>query len=262
MIFTHSGNSGDVIFSLPTINFLTGGRKEAILYIKPARYVYGNQYEFCKDFLLQQDCIKEVRCFEPERKEDWSYFRWPGLNFDYDLDIARYQKGRGRIHIVKRYFDAFGITEDWRKPWLKIDEEAIFKRRFALIHLTDRWNGLQYDWIKIYREALCKHEYVFFIGLKNEHDDFEKRFGRLIGWLPTQNLLQMARLIRDCQALYCNQGVALTIAQGLGKEYYLVRNGDKTNTHLGTPNEHLLGVDYLAKNHTLENMPPDSHIIR
>lgn len=261
MIFCHSGNSGDVIFSLPTIHHLTGGQKIATLYIKRAKYVYGDQYSFCKDFLLQQDCIKEVLPYDPPNAEDWNYFRWPGIRFDYDLDIARHQRNRGRIHIVKRYFDAFGIQTDHTRPWLKIDDENKINHKYALIHLTPRWNGLQYNWAKIFYEAEQRHGKVFFIGFFEEFRDFINRYNVLSMDFPTKNLLEMARLIRDCEALYCNQGVALTIAQGLGKEYYLVRNGTKTNCHLFTSNEHLLGAEYLAPYNTL-NMPPDSHIIR
>lgn len=257
MIFTHSGNSGDLVFSVPTIHHLTGGEKKAILYIKPARYVYGNQYDFVKDFLLQQDCIKEVKSFIPP-DDNWAYFNWPGLKFDYDLDTARHQKNRGRVHIVKRYFDQFGISKDHTLPWLKIDEEEKRDEKFALIHLTPRWSGLQYDWKRIYQEALTRHGKVYFIGLQVEWLDFCIRFGQ-IEHLPTENLLQMARLIRDAEALYCNQGVGLTIAQGLGKEYYLARNGMKTNCLLYTKNEHLYEREMLIEGNTL-NMPPDSHL--
>jgi hypothetical protein len=171
------------------------------------------------------------------------------------------QNQRGRIHIVKRYFDAFGIQADHTKPFLKIDDlPSGLKGTFALIHLTPRWNGLQYDWKKIYSEAKEKYKHVFFIGFTSEHLDFTLRYGEIID-LITNDLLEMARFIRDCAALYCNQGVALTIAQGLGKEYYLVKNGTKTNCHLHTPNEHLLGAEYLALNHTFSDMDrPDSHL--
>lgn len=256
MIFTHSGNSGDIIFSIPTINHLS---KEAILYVKPAKYVYGDQYTFLKDFLLLQD-IKEVIPFTPP-DNNWNFYHWPGLKYDCDLDIARQQRYRGRIHIIKRYFDAFGINKDHRiVPFLKIDDRDKRNERFALIHLTPRWNGLQYDWAKIYKEALERHGTVYFIGLQCEWLDFVVRFGQ-IEHLQTENILEMARLIRDCEALYCNQGVALTLAVGLNKKYYLVKNGYKTNCHLGIENENLIGYKYLIRDHTL-GMPPDSHLTR
>jgi hypothetical protein len=41
----------------------------------------------------------------------------------------------------------------------------------------------------------------------------------------------------------------------------LVKNGDKTNCHIGTNNEHLIGFDYLIPDHTLGAVTkPDSHI--
>jgi len=261
MIFTHTGNSGDIIFSIPTINHLCNGDRIATLYIKPAKYAYGDQYTFCKDLLLQQDGIKEVLPFIPP-DNNWNYYQWRGLKFDYDLDIARGQSGRGRIHIIKRYFDAFGIKEDITTPFLNIDLLHKREEKYALIHLTPRWNGMQYNWRKIYKEALDRHGKVYFIGLQCEWLDFNLHYGQ-IEHLPTENLLEMARLIRDAEALYCNQGVALTIAAGLGKEYWLVKNGTKTNCHLGTANEHLLGAEYLSPTHTFTaDMMPDSHLKR
>ncbi len=261
MILTHSGNAGDIVFSIPTINYLTGGNKIATLYIKDVKYIspYGSQFDFVRDLLLQQDGIKEVLPFTPS-DNNWAYFNWPGLTYDYDLDKARHERNRGRIHIVKRYFDAFGITKDHKEPFLKIDNECKRDEKFALIHLTPRWNGLQYDWDRIYQEAKDRHENVYFIGFQSEWLDFTVRYSQ-IEHIPTVDLLDIARLIRDCQAVYCNQGVSLTIAQGLGKQYYLARNGDKTNCLLFTPNEHVYGREYYAKNNTL-SMAPDSHLKR
>lgn len=272
MVFTHSGNSGDIVFCIPTIQALCKRHSsDAILYIKASKYVYGNQYDFVKYLLLQQDSIKEVHPFVPINADDWNYEKWPGLKFDYDLDQARRQQGKGRIHIIKRYFDEFGIKEDHTKPFLKVDNDYKRDEKFALIHLTDRWNSLRYDWKKIYTEALKRHEKVYFIGFVGEHFEFTIRYGD-IEHIITETLLDLARLIRDSEALYCNQGVALTIAQGLGKEYYLAPSWDgqmpmiagrnyKTNTLIRTPNEHLFGKDYLIPDHKLVlKGKPDSHI--
>lgn len=260
MIFTHSGNAGDIIFSIPTINHLTSGERKAIVYIKTAKYVYGDQFTFVKDLLLLQEGIKEVHPFTPAGADDWNYFRWPGLTPDYDLDYARLQRQRGMIHIVKRYFDQFGIVKDHTRPFLAIDDEEIRHERFALIHLTPRWNGLQYDWARIYNEAKERHGKVYFTGFVSEHLDFTIRYGE-IEHLQTENLLELARLIRDAEAIYCNQNVALTIAQGLGKQYYLARNGMKTNCCLYTSNEYLFDGGYFIAGNTM-SMPPDSHLIR
>jgi len=263
MIYSHSGNAGDIVFSIPCIQELEkrNNSYHAIIYIKQARYVYGDQFTFCKDLLLQQPGIKEVHPFVPI-DDNWNYYNWPGLKYDYDLDDARRQSQRGRIHIIKRYFDQFGIKADHTKPFLKIDN--LYKRndRYALIHLTGRWNGMQYDWKRIYNEAKERHGNIYFIGFTSECEEFNRRYGQ-VEQLYCENLLEMARLIRDAEALYCGQGVALTIAQGLGKEYWLVKNGIKTNCHLGTSNEHLIGAEYLSPLHTFTaDMIPDSHLKR
>jgi len=261
MIFTHSGNAGDIIFSLPTITHLCNGEKKAVLYVKAKKYVYGNQCDFVKDFLLLQPAIKEVIPFTPS-DNNWHFFNWPGLKFDYDLDIARNQGQRGRIHIIKRYFDAFGIKKEHTRPFLTVDDRPSLKpeEKFALIHLTPRWNGLQYDWGRIYQQAKERHGSVYFVGFEAEWLDFCLRFGQIEN-IHTENLLDIARLIRDCEALYCGQGVCLTIAQGLGKEYWLVKNGTKTNCHLFTENEHLIGAEMLAPYHTFSELEkPDSHL--
>lgn len=263
MIITHSGNAGDIIFSLPTIHHLCNGEKKATLYIKSKLYVYGNQCDFVKDFLLLQPSIEKVIPFVPS-DNNWAFYNWPGLKFDYDLDTARLQGQRGRIHIIKRYFDAFKIYKDHRQPFLTIDVGESLKpnEKFALIHVTPRWNSLQYDWAKIYAQALERHGKVYFVGFESEWLDFSLRYSPIEN-IHTENLLEIARLIRDCEALYCGQGVCLTIAQGLGKEYWLVKNGRKTNCHLGTSNEHLIGSEMLLANHTFSELErPDSHLIQ
>jgi hypothetical protein len=259
LVLSHSGNSGDIVFSIPTINHLAQRHGEqATVYIKALKYAepYPDQYEFVRDLLIQQPGIKEVLPYTPP-DDDWSYFKWKGIKPDYDLDEARHQRNRGRIHIIKRYFDQFGINEDHTKPFLKIDQINKRYEKYALIHLTERWNGYQYDWKRIYDEARERHSKVYFIGFECEYVDFHVRYAD-IEYVPTIDLLDMARLIRDCEALYCNQGVALTLAVGIGKKYYLARNGYKTNCCLYTENETLFDENYFIKDHTI--WQPDSHL--
>lgn len=258
VVFCHSGNSGDIVYSIPTIKHLSGS-EPATVYIKAVQYASpnGNQFDFVERFLTQQG-ITPIP-FIPE-DNDWSLYHWPWVKYDYDLDKAREQRQRGTIHIIKRYFDAFGIAKDHKQPFITVDNLYKRNEKFALIHLTSRWNGLQYDWCKIYEEAMQRHGKVYFVGFQYEWLDFTIRYEG-IEHLPTNDLLDLARLVRDAEAVYCNQGVVLTLAQGMGKDYWLVRNGNKTNCHLGTFNEHLYGREYLIPDHTMGNSVPNSHIV-
>lgn len=246
MIFTHSGHLGDVIYSLPTISYFVGGQKEAVLYIKERNErdlpnLKYTQYDALAELMKQQPCIKEVHPFAPH-DNNWSDHYWPGLKFDIDLDDARYQRQRGLIFHLKRYFDQFNVPLDYKKcfPFLKIDDEYPAKIRYALFHVTARWHGYAYDWKLKVNEARMKYDRIYFTGYEEDHQEFQTRYNVIIDHLKTKDLLELARLIRDCQAIYCNQNSALVIAQGLQKEYFLCRNINKTNCHAGTFNEHIL----------------------
>src|ERR1043165_8558277 len=108
--FRHGGKIGDTIFSLPTIRELGGG----ILYL-PEKTPDGCNalYSSLKELLLQQSYIKEVR----EYPSGLPYMELaPGIPIDYDLDRARLQQLKGRIHLVKRYMDAFDVNYlNWKE---------------------------------------------------------------------------------------------------------------------------------------------------
>lgn len=231
--FLHSGNLGDIIYSLPTIKALGGGT----LYIKRALYKEAyDQYTAAAELILQQDYISAVL---PYSAQYGRYEYDPAIDIDYDLDNARAQPRRGVIHIIKRHLDAFNIQlEGWQNPWLNVPGDI--KRmppQYYLIHLTPRWReNSQVNWKKVYSSI---PDPVYFIGFEEEHADFQRKVGT-IDFIRTKDLMEMALLIKGCTALYCNQSVGLTIAQGLGKKYYLEQKPGKTNCLLYTKNETIL----------------------
>lgn len=256
MIFTHSGHLGDCLYSLPAVKILSGGN--AIMYIKRVfedhrGHINGNtgpeganytQYDAIKDLLLQQPYIREVREYVPPEGYDYSPGLWPGLKPYIDLDDARKQDRYVKRYVfhVERYFRQFNIQQDWREciPWLQIDHEKKRADNYAIFHITDRWHGFLPDWKKIYQQELRKYDKIYFTGYKHDYDKFESRYSTLMDYLPTGTLLDLTRTIRDARAVYCNQNCALVIAQGLGKEYYLARNIDRTHCHTALKNEHII----------------------
>lgn len=250
-IFTHSGHLGDILYSLPAVKILTGS-EGAVIYIKDVfedhrGSVNGNcgpekigytQYDAIKDLLLLQPYIKEVRSYPCEG--DYLPGHWSGLGRkgkDFiDLDDSRLQdRYVRRYHFnAERYFLEFGIKDDWRNhiPWLTIDDHDETDESFAIFHVTDRWHGFVPNWSKYMDEAREKYDKIIFTGYAHDHKKFVEEFG-FIWHQPTDTLLDLARLIRDCSALYCNQNCSLVIAQGLGKKYYLSKNIDRTHCHMG-----------------------------
>lgn len=238
MNFLTSGSLGDIIYALPTIRALGGGT----LYVKESYFwpPYGNLFTAIKDLMFQQDCIQDVKPY-PGNLPPFHYDST--IHIDYDLDLALNQPMRGRNHNIKSCLNAFGISnQDWDKPFLKVEGFNNWfagqpLKEYSLIQLTPRWRDhSQINWERAYMKI---PGYVYFVGFKDEHVDFMDKYG-YIGHLETANILELAILIRDCQALYCNQSVGLTIAQGLGKKYWLEQKPTKTNVLMYTPNENIL----------------------
>jgi hypothetical protein len=242
--FKHNGKIGDVLFSLPTIRELGGG----ILYL-PEQTPDGcnGLYSSLKDLLLQQPYIKEVR----EYPSGLPYMELaPEIHIDYDLDRARMQPLKGVIHIVKRYMDAFGVNyPNWKEPWLQVEQKPYewttwnIPDEYVIINYTGR--HIINDQLKIKSSVNWKEvvksikKPAFFVGHKDEYRNFVNHFAG-IPFLQTDNILQVALLIKGAHSIYCNQSSVLSIAQGLGKQYYLDVKPYKTNCLMYTSNEHLL----------------------
>lgn len=234
------GKIGDVIYSLPTIRELGGG----ILYIpENTPDACTGMHSSLKDLLLMQPYIHEVR----EYPSGLNYReRAPGIHIDYDLDDARLQPLKGKVHIVKRYMDAFGVNyPGWEEPWLKLGEYLgpRFTNDYVLINYTgrhihnDKLNiTSKVDWYNIVRMIGCE---VYFVGHESEYEQFIQRYAP-VGYIKTQNILKLAYLVNGAKAVYCNQSCTLALAQSLGKTYYLDVKPQKTNCLLYTNNENIL----------------------
>lgn len=236
--FHHSGKIGDVIFSLPTIRELGGG----VLYLpESSPDECPNLYSVLKELLLLQPYIITVH----EYPSGLPYMQLaPGIDIDYDLDTARLQPRKGSVHIVKRYLDTFNIKLDnWKEPWLVVDDEPSVKGEYSVINFTNRHLlneqlGIKsrVDWKKVLHSI---EEKVYFIGSVTEHRYFCNTFGE-VDYIPTANMLEAARVVRDAKAVYCNQSAIMVLAQSLGKVYYGDFKPGKTNCLLYTEKENLL----------------------
>lgn len=228
-----SGGCGDIVYSIPVLKKLGVTR----VYVKENwhRPPYHSLYSVTKDLLEMHgfEVMSTAGGFDLMQYE-------PDLKIDYDMDGFRLMRRRGKVHIMVNMLIYFGLsTRDWAWPWLTVTGNATGKPAgdYSLIHLTARWrDNSRVNWERVFMKIDGP---VYFIGFPEEHAEFCRLYG-YIPYIPTDNILHMAQLIRDCQALYCNQSVALTLAQGLRKKYYLEVKPGKTNTLMYTKNENIL----------------------
>lgn len=226
-----SGGLGDIVFAIPVMKKLgvTDVHVKLNYYFPP----YGNLYLAIKSLLHSQG----FNVHSTPGGQHPGVFQ-EGLHIDYNLDHSLSQRCRGKNHIIISYLNTFNLPHDnWKDPWLHVTGPSNIVGDYTLIHLTDRWRmNSRVDWKKVLRSIEGK---VYFTGFQHEWLDFCTKYGD-VEWLPTNDILSMAILIRDCKALYCNQSVSLALAQAIGKDYYLERKPGKTNCLMYTQNEHIL----------------------
>ena len=227
----HSGGLGDIVYAIPVMRKLN----ITTLYVKRAYYFepYGDLFRASERLLTMNGFT-----VKPTDGSFPPHFFEPGLKFDFNLDESRKQPRRSTNHIILSYLNQYRLPlEGWTDPWLTVEGKNEITEPYTLIHLTPRWRtGSLVNWKKVLHNLKGK---VYFTGFQYEWVEFCRLYGN-VEWLPCNDILDMAILIRDCEALYCNQSVSLSIAQGLGKEYHCEFKPGKTNCMMGTKNEYKL----------------------
>ena len=221
----HSGDLGDIIFSLPTVRALGGG----ILYLDPAggktephvritcfpergTRLTATSIEWLKPLLLLQEYITDVRY-------------WSGEAVDYNLDIFRsYSR---QENLADSHLAAFRLPSSLRDTaWLKVDQPQAMEGFRQVISRTMRKHGNDQFWEAFLREHQRE---CLFVGLEPEHEEFERRFGVSIRYYPTPTALDLARVIAGCSQFVGNPSFANAVAEGLKQNKILEVYRDAPN---------------------------------
>ena len=228
--YKHSGTLGDLIYSLPLVKYF--GKGKFYLHLNQidwiGRHYYGadpspfhqgrmtiKDYEFMKSFMLAQDYIESFEPLDPRTAE-----------ITHNLDRFRAPFVGHPGNYVDIYAREFGITDPTLQlalrttPWIKATPRPI-KDRFCVVNRTGRWvpgerNPAYDQWL-----STGIDEGAVFIGLPQEYEEFKRYSGwTKIEYYPTPTLLDMAEVISGCETFIGNQSVALSLAIGLGREFF------------------------------------------
>jgi len=219
----HSGGIGDIIYSLYALKILCEEKKEkATFYIK-RRNDYNNtvdNYESLNLLLRVQDYIKEVIPYD----KSLHIFEWDGINYDYNFDLFRNTNNLMGKHLIESHLESVGldynIHNDWRTTsWIKYENEMYINEPYIVINRTHRYRNLNANWINVLQKFYNYKKY--FVGLKNEYEDFINTFGNICQYFNSESLYITASLIKYSNALLCNQSACLTIGQALNKKIYV-----------------------------------------
>lgn len=225
--FKHSGNAGDILYSLPAIRQACKNKNDkAILYLnldQPANYAQGfvhplgnvmlNKYmaTMLKPLLLECEFISDVMTYS-------------GQQIDYDLDkFRRIGLNLGAGNISRWYFQTFPeLTCDLIEPTIKIPIK--YYSDSILINRTERYQNGQIDYSILNKYDIDK----YFVGTEHEYHLMSKVIENL-QYHEVLNFYHLADLINNCKVFIGNQSMNFAISEQLKSNRIL-------ETYFGCPN--------------------------
>lgn len=217
--FKHSGDLGDIIYSLPTVKTLGGG----VLYLDPEggrsdpsvqkqsiekkTKLTKTSIDFIAPLLKQQSYIKDV-------------FIWKGEKVDYNLDLFRekYMSPTRRSkqgNLLDVHLDTFNLKEwDFNNFWLEINDFITLDRKI-IIARSPRYQS-SFGWLQGIKFLLRDHG--IFVGLPKEHEYFEWTFDIKLPYQKVNDALELARIIKGSEKFISNATFALSLGVGMGHQ--------------------------------------------
>lgn len=203
--FKHSGDIGDIIYSLPAVSALAAGEgSEFYLSQWPGRTrvtMNRDSVEFIRPLLKAQGYIQKVE-------------EWRGQSVCYNLDEFRRFWSRHPefgVTIAEWHTRTFGVpAKVIDQPWLESPQNKVAP---VVIHRSERYHHPEFPW----KRVIAKYrKQCVFVGLEKEHDAFCDKYGR-IPFYPVRDALDMATVINGSDLFIGNQSFPNAVAEGLKK---------------------------------------------
>jgi hypothetical protein len=215
--FKHSGDLGDIIYSLPTVRALGGG----ILYLDPT----GGE----SDELIKRQCPdgktklneSSINSLIPLLKLQ-NYIVdvkiWRGELITHDLNGFRevYSSPNRRSkngNLCDLHLQKFNLPfSETEKAWLETPQPTVLDRK-VVIARSPRVQGA-FGVLNAWKHEL-KNKAVF-VGVPKEHEFFEWTFGISIPYHKTETIMELASVIKGSEQFIGNSSFPLSLAIGMG----------------------------------------------
>lgn len=220
--FVHSGNAGDIIYSLPAVYELSKKGK-AHFYLQ-VNQPHEQDFHFhplgavmLNDKMVEM--LKPLLLYQPQIEVAETY---TGQPVDYNLDDFRKYKYFLPTSIIRWYFTVYGISYDTCRPWLTAPKDEQFKNAIVIAR-SHRYRSplIDYSFLKNYPNKI-------FIGVPEEYEDMKTMVPDL-AFHPVKDFLEMATIINSCRLFIGNQSFPFSVAEALKvtrllEVYYKVPN--------------------------------------
>jgi hypothetical protein len=207
--FKHSGHTGDIIYSLPTMYALAENKN---IHLHLHTHQNSNNKKLTHplgSLMLTEkivDLLKPLLLHQPAIKTCDVYYE---QTVHYDLDVFRQYPFNYKIgHIARWYFLAFGINADLGKPWLQAPADVSMNNTI-IIARSQRYRNAAIDY-----SFLRKYQRLVFVGLEQEYTDMKMMLPN-IEYRVVKDFLELSSLIAGCRFFIGNQSFPFSLAEGL-----------------------------------------------
>lgn len=233
--FYHSGDIGDVVFGLPAIRALGGGKLSlghdlnkirAMALPRPRAGILKDTYDFMEPLLSKLPYIHQLE-YSPTSGEEYT------LNFDSFRTPFVEKNGRG-INLAHAQLDLAGAPRSaLDTPWLN---EIPPGKRMADVVFARSSRAYTYDSAFPYEKFVKEYAtQAVFIGLPAEYMDFIARFGN-VRYRPIKDMLEMTQLIQQASLFIGNTSCPHAIAEGLHKDTIIEMRPNTRHAYFERPN--------------------------
>ena len=208
--FKHSGNAGDIIYSLPAAYALAGTGRIHYHFNLGAKGHYGKKPHPLGNVMLTEKIVQLLQPLllsQPSITECSIYT--PSQPIDFDLDLVRtYPFPLNRGNIARWYFYVFAINANLSNPWLHVTPNTDFKDHMVIAR-SQRYQApaIDYSFLKKYRN-------IVFIGVEAELKEMRQMLPH-IAYQPVADFLEMAQIIAGSKLFIGNQSFPFSIAEAL-----------------------------------------------
>ncbi len=208
--FKHSGNSGDIIYALPSM-YTIAKENEIQLHLKAGAKVSWDKGVFhpIGETMLNDKMISMLNPLLTYQPRIHVCDTYTNQQVDVDLDLFRsYPLTKGMGNLARWYFYIFAIQADLSKPWLVAPMDEKYRNKIVLARSHRYRNpGINFSF-------LSKLGELIFVGVPEEFEDMKKMIPGL-KYEFVNDFLQLATIINSSRLFIGNQSFPFSIAEAL-----------------------------------------------
>lgn len=218
--FYHSGDLGDIIYSLPTIKELGGG----VLHLgnkhwvgqSPDKQITQDVVDQLYNILIHQPYLTDIK-FTDDYKIPIHYnlnmfrkFFVEWCTGKLSVNVINEMKKLNIVELTAREF-LDNTSTLYLQKWLTCNNPKAYINYPIIINRTPRYNNDQFPWKQLIKDFGKK---MIFIGHEEEHEQFKIQYGD-VKYYETTELNNAYELVAGTKIFIGNQSLLYSFAEGL-----------------------------------------------